>query len=408
MSKIDSLFVIESLRAGIPTRISTRELPDLRDNLTYSIIKDLMLFEKNTIPQGRILWGQYGQGKTHALTAIEHTALDRNFAVSRVSLSREISLHNLFNFYGQVAPRIKTPDSTLEGIQHYLNRIQPSELNESGIPEDDRYENQLPAIIFEDYFYTEGEEKDKLYADLTGVRLPVGELGRIHRSSRGTPLPKLHFKISEHSRAYFGVMADAISFCGFEGWVILIDEVELIGRLGKISRLKAYRNLHWLLNWSNKMKYPIYTVAAAATRLQDDLWYGKKDDDRSLFPEFAKQKFGDEAQREMLSFFDRAIDGMSLKILPAKEEDLIRLLSRISSLHAESYDWIPDFEPLEIIRHLGSQPVRTYIRAALEYLDLQYLYDQKQLPDIVALDESDLIPEEEADISGEDRVNLQF
>jgi hypothetical protein len=31
--------------------------------------------------------------------------------------------------------------------------------------------------------------------------------------------------------------------------------------------------------------------------------------------------------------------------------------------------------------------VRTYIRAALEYLDLQYLYDRKQIPGTVELGE---------------------
>ena len=133
MNNLQSIFVIESLRAGIPTRISTRELPDLRKNLTEKIVEDLAFFERGIVPGGRILWGQYGQGKTHALTSIEHTALDKNFAVSRVSLSREVSCHNLYNFYGYAAPRIKTPHSTLEGIQHYLNRILPSDLPDSRI-----------------------------------------------------------------------------------------------------------------------------------------------------------------------------------------------------------------------------------------------------------------------------------
>jgi hypothetical protein len=394
MSVTSSIFVIESLRAGIPTRISTRELPDLRKDLTENIVSDLLNFEKCIVPKGRILWGQYGQGKTHALTTIEHTALDRNFAVSRVSLSREVSCHNLFNFYGYIAPRIKTPDSTLEGIQHYLNRIQPSDIREAGIPQAGRYENDLPAHVFEDYFYTEGEEKDKLYSDFTGARLSVGELGRIHHSSRGVLLPKLHFKVSEHARAYFGVMADAIAYCGFEGWVILIDEVELIGRLGKASRFKAYSNLSWLLNWRGEMKYPIYTVAAAATRLQDDLWYGNKNDDRSLMPEFAEEKYGLEAKQGMIDFFERAVDGMSLMIMPANEADLRKLLDRISDLHGEAYQWSPVMDPAELIAHLGSQPVRTYIRASLEYLDLQYLYDQKEIPDVMELRDEILDPDE--------------
>lgn len=394
MNNIEALFVVESLRAGIPTRLSTRILPDLRYNLTEKIIEDLSSFERGNIPNGRILWGQYGQGKTHALTAIEHTALDMNFAVSRVSLSREVSCHNLYNFFGNVAPRIKTPDSTLEGIQHYLNKFQLSDIHKSIMLEEGRYVNNLPALVFEDYFYTEGEEKDKLYGDLTGLRLPTPELGRIHRKSRQSSLPKTNFKINEHTSAYFGLIADSIRLCGFSGWVILIDEVELLGRLGKTSRYKAYNNLSWLLNWSGKMKYPIYTVAAAATRLQDDLWYGKKNDDRTIMPELAA-KYGDAAMEDIQNFFTKAVDAHSLKILPAKEEDLEKLLDKITQLHGTAYTWSAELDSSSLIKQLGSQPVRTYIRAALEYLDLQYLYNQKQFPDTIGLEELSLVQDEE-------------
>lgn len=395
MDRTSAVFVTEALRAGVPTRLSTRELPDLRKNLTQSIGTDLISFERGTIPQGKILWGQYGQGKTHALTAIEHMALDRNFAVSRVSLSREVSCHNLFNFYGSVAERIKTPDSTLEGIQHYLNRFTPAQIKEAGFPKGENYENILPAIVFEDYFYSEGEDKDKLYGDLTGTRLPIGEVGRIHRASRGTPMPKTKFKVTEHARAYFGVMADAISFCGFEGWVILIDEVELIGRLGKVSRLKAYDNLTWLLNWSSEMKYPIYTVVAAATRLQDDLWYGKKNDDRTIMPELARMKYGEDFEKRILNFFEKAPADGSLKILPALNEDLVPILEKIAHLHGIAYNRDHDFDARSLINHLGTQPVRTYIRACLEYLDLQHLYNREYMPETSHLEEMELAEDDE-------------
>jgi hypothetical protein len=68
-------------------------------------------------------------------------------------------------------------------------------------------------------------------------------------------------------------MADAIVWCGYKGWVILIDEVELIGRLGKVGRLDAYQNLNWLLNWSRTMLYPIYTVGVVALSLKNDVWF---------------------------------------------------------------------------------------------------------------------------------------
>jgi hypothetical protein len=390
MNNREAIFVIESLRSGIPTRLSTRLLPDIRENLTARIINDLTGFDEGFIPAGRLIWGQYGQGKTHVLTTIEHQALDHNFAVSRISLSREVSCHNLLQFYSQTAARIRTPNSTLDGIQHHLNRLQPSDIGQSVIGESERYVNMLPRQVLEDYFFAEGEDKERLYSDLAGTRLPVSEIGRIHRQVRGSAQPNFKFKVTEHASAYWGMMADIIQLCGFEGWVILIDEVELIGRLGKLSRLNAYRNLNWLLNWSQSMKYPIYTVAAAATRLQDDLWYGKTNDDRSIMPETALLRFGDSAANEMERFFQRAIDGNALKILPASESSLVQLLDEVAQLHGAAYQWSAVLNSAELIRFLGAQPVRTYIRAALEYLDNEYLYGKSELPGLVSLVEADL------------------
>jgi hypothetical protein len=41
-----AIAIVESLRAGIPTRLSTRELPDLRASLTDIIRKDLTQFAR--------------------------------------------------------------------------------------------------------------------------------------------------------------------------------------------------------------------------------------------------------------------------------------------------------------------------------------------------------------------------
>ncbi len=270
-----AIAVVESLRAGIPTRASTRELADLRASLTKLIKQDLEQLAQGNTPRGRFVWGAYGQGKTHVLTTVEHVALDLGFAVSRVALSREVSCHHLFNFYGRVASAIRTPKSQILGIQQSLNKKASFDLPASRIQEPDRYIHPLPAFVLEDYFYTTGEEQDLLYGDLMGTRLTMPEIKRIHRNSREESLPKFDstFGVKKHGSAYFGVMADALAWCGYKGWVILIDEVELIGRLGKAGRLEAYRNLNWLMNWSGTMPYPIYTVGVVASSLRNDVWF---------------------------------------------------------------------------------------------------------------------------------------
>ncbi|MHC1759595.1 MAG: BREX system ATP-binding domain-containing protein [Negativicutes bacterium] len=377
--RLVAVSAVESLRAGVPTRVSTRELTDLRPALTGCIRTDLLTFLDGRAPRGRLVWGQYGQGKTHVLTTVEHMALDMGFAVSMVSLNREVSCHNLLHFYGRVAPQVRTPDSTILGVERGLLQKTAEDLANSPLQDPERYCHPLPAQILEDFFYTTGEDQNLLYGDLAGIRLPISEFRRIHRQCRQSPLPKapVPFKMSEHAAAYFGVMSDAIRLCGYKGWVILIDEVELTGRLGNLNRLKAYRKLHWLLNWSGTMQYPIYTLAAAATRLQDDIWYGGGKDDRNVMPDFAAAQLGEAAGRELEVFFERAIGNESLVAAPVDEDNLYGLLAALATLHGRAYNWPAQFDMCQLVRDMGAQPVRTYVRAAMESLDHQYVYNEK-------------------------------
>ncbi len=383
--RLAAVAVVESLRAGVPTRASTRTLPDLRADVTGLIKGDLELFSQGKIIPGRLIWGPYGQGKTHMLTTMEHLALDMGFAASRVSLSREVSCHNLAHFYSRVATSLRTPDSSVAGLQSNLNRKKASELPDSPIQEPGRYVHPLPAVVFEDYFYTAGEEQGLLYSYLMGNKLPLADFRRIHRACRGRALPKFerNYRVSTDTSALFGLLADAICFCGYRGWVILIDELELIGRLGRVSRLKAYLNLNWLLNWSGGMTYPIYTLGAAAVNLQEEIWHStdpNRKDDKWEMPKLALEKYGMDASEEMRNFFEKGSGADCPRVKPVTEEQLVKLLEELVRIHGIAYAWDAHLEVCKLLHDLGSQTIRTYIRATLEALDIRYLYQEEVIP----------------------------
>jgi hypothetical protein len=420
-----AIAIIESLRAGIPTRTSTRELPDLRAPLTDVIRQDLTQFVQGKKPKGRLAWGPYGQGKTHALTTVEHVALDMGFAVSRVSLSREVSCHHLMNFYGRVASVIRTPDSKLTGLTKGLNSKKAGDLLNSPIHQPDRYSHPLPSIVLEDYFLTTGEEQDLLMGDLMGTRLTSPELKRIHRNCRGETFPKFetNFRNTQHGSAYFGVMADAIALCGYKGWVLLLDEVELIGRLGKVGRLQAYRNLNWLLNWSTRSiqhdadqeqfcqnPYPIYTFGVVASSLRNDVWYSgtttlSAKNDRAQIPQLASEKFGTEAALTMQEFFETAVSSHCPTIRPLETANLVKLLNQLVKLHGTAYDWNAQMNASKLVKAVGSQPIRTHIRATLEALDIAYLYNETVELGVTELVEAS-VQEEEGFFAIEDAADI--
>ncbi|MBU6428561.1 MAG: DUF2791 family P-loop domain-containing protein, partial [Cyanobacteria bacterium REEB65] len=311
-----ALAAVESLRSGVPTRLAAGLLPDVRKPVSDLFLADIRALAAGGKPEGRILWGEFGQGKTHLLTTLEHAALQEGFAVSRLALSREVSLHQLMPFYGRAAAGIRVPDSVIPGILGPLLRRGGDDLARSPIRALGRYIHPLPALVLEDLFCSEGEEQDRLYGDLIGSALTMPELRRIHKACRGEPMPRFasQFRAREHVSAYFGVMADTIAYCGYKGWILLIDEVELMGRLSKANRLQACRNLAWLLGLADSMPYPIYAVAAAASRLKTERMFegdGRRKDDRSILPELAAERFGATARHEVEQFFKRALSSQS-------------------------------------------------------------------------------------------------
>jgi len=377
--RLRAVRIIESLRSGVPTRDSTRELPDLRSELMEPIRSDLEACAADKAPRGRLLWGPYGQGKSHFLTVVEHLALDMNFAVSFVSFSRDICCDKLFRFYQRVAPAVRTPDSEVPGLQKQLSTRRPCDLDATPIPHPNRYPHPLPSAVLELLLHGQGDEESyALYLDLMGDRLRLAEVRRVAQGvAKGDLLRNLpRFKMGEHAAAYYGVLADAIRFCGYRGWVILIDEVELIARLGKVSRLDAYRNLSWLLNWSGTMLYPIYALGAAASSLTD-FWRDetrRRETETLAIPKLASDRLGPEAESTIRHFFETAEGDQCLTLRPAAPDAIFNLLRCIVRLHGLAHGWSPPEDEEWLRRVTGmlkaDDKLRVWLRLVLEALDL--------------------------------------
>lgn len=390
--------IIESLRSGVPTRLSTLEMPDLRPQLTKTIKEDLDSLVQGQVPQGRLVWGEYGQGKSHLLVTIAHLALEMGFAVSFVSLSREVSCHDLLYLYQRVAPVIRTPHSKVPGLRERLGKERRRSLEDTPIKMDaERYIHRRPAVTLELLLEcgADSEESDNLYRELMGYQIPTDELryiaDRLRLGDLVRDLPRFRH---DHAKAYFGLLADVVRWCGYKGWVILIDEVELIARLGKLGRLHAYRNLHWLLNWEDDMPYPIYLLGAAAKGLQT-LWIGDADrrrrPDRETIPELAKGRLNGEASKQLSRFFEFALgDDHNLIIEPLARKDVFPLLKRLVELHGRAYAWNPPSDEwvLELISRLPDDTkLRTYIRYLIEALDQKLLTGKSTTPTVERLSE---------------------
>jgi len=405
MEQIEAISVIESLRSGIPTINSTRWLPDLRPDLLGQIETDLKNMENHSsMSSGKMAWGTYGQGKSHFLHIIEHKALDLGFAVSRITLNRSLSCKDFYEFFAELASNIKLPQSNIFGIEEKLTKKNFQDFQNHQNFNADRYAHPLPLFILELLYSVNNTEFiNELYYMLTGTVFQMRRIKEIAKTANKEhllkDLPKFR---KEHANSFFGLFADCVRFCGYNGWVLLIDEVELLGRLSKQARLKSYLNLNWLLNWSDDMEYPIYTIAASATSLQDYYWYGgdrRRKDDRIIMPELADYNYGSDGKEKMASFFVNAIE-KGLNLMPVNIEEMKEYFNKLIDIYEIAYNL--NFSNKEDIfleidnaipRHMA---IRIYIKAFIELLDgLQVTgkiqtINTKEMPDPVYVEEDEI------------------
>jgi hypothetical protein len=160
---------------------------------------------------------------------------------------------------------------------------------------------------------------------------------------------------------------------GYSGWVLLIDEVELIGRYSLLQRGKSYAELARWLGHLERDQYPGLATVAAITD-DFDVAVLKEKGDRELIAPKLRSKQTDElalvaasAERGM-----RLIEREAVMLKTPDAKVLETAYARLKEVHAKAYSWDPpDIAPAErTIR----RPMRSHIRRWINEWDLKRLY----------------------------------
>lgn len=370
MYDIEARHIIEALRSGISSRAVGQYFSEARPRIMKEISNRLDLVCEQGKSNGMIISGKYGEGKTHLLNTVFNLAHSNNMVVSYLSLSKETPMDKLYLVYQKIIQNTCLPKRQQTGFLHELEKISANSpiANEMLLYAAKQLETDKLYYLFRSYLNTEdSDEKFLLRADLEGDFIANAPLKKIYRRIfNQTVKYNVNFTKTKHCMDYFSFMSHLFNQMGYHGWVILIDETELMGRLGKKARLNAYRNMaHFLL--PEKCPESTFSVFALSASYVGDVIEGKHEYENleAVYP------LEQEPARTVLDLLSKAP-----QLLPLTKEEIHEVLYKIQDFHGKAYGWTPNVSISSLVESTqsGGYLLRTKIRAAIEFLDQLYQY----------------------------------
>jgi hypothetical protein len=423
---------LEALRAGVPNRDAVMELGSMQVGIEdrFAGLLDAVRaapgdadsgpsghlegVRSKSAEKGFLLGGGFGTGKSHVLEHLAHLALSDGFVVSKVTVSKETPLYDPAKVYRAAIADAQVPGRPGSAIDELAAALSFDSLGYRDLwrwvhgdaaPVDKQFAATL--YLFE-YARGDNELFDRILRFWAGDRLPVADIRRrLRELGAGSSYRIAAAREADLSRQRFRFLSRLARAAGYSGWIVLIDEVELIGRYSIGQRTKSYAELaRWARGDRDDPDAPLGAVLATVDDFEAEVLVGKHDIDLVSSRLRGKGGAEEEALASLAEAGMRVIAHDQVKLQPPGPDELNRTYSRLKEIHAAAFRWNPaDVPGLE---RLPSNRMRQYVRAWINEWDLRRLYPgyepdlMSETLDIDLSDDSALEAEPEGDSSPDD------
>jgi P-loop Domain of unknown function (DUF2791) len=383
---------LEALRAGVPNRDAVTVLGSMQQGVEdrfSQLAAAVRVLPDGPAPGGMLIGGGFGTGKSHVLEHLAHVALSEGFVVSKVVISKETQLHDPAKVYRAAIEQAKVPGrpgSAIDEVGAGLQTDSPryAELYRWAHQEDAPVDSRFAATLFL-HEYARGDEEfaDRIVRFWAGDPLAVADIRRRLKEAGAAATYRLD-KIKERDLSVqrFRFVSRLMQAAGLAGWVILLDEAELIGRYSSLQRAKSYAEIaRWVRGDRDDPAAPICAVLTTVDDFETQVLVGKNDVE--LLPKRlrAKATVEDELLAGQAEAGMRIIEREQVQLQPPGREELDRTYGQLKQIHGEAYGWEPpDVAGLE---RLPSNRMRQYVRAWINEWDLRRL-DPDYQPEVTA------------------------
>ena len=367
--------VIEALRSGVPSRAAGEYFSEARPAMMQKIQSRLEQVHETGHSDGMIFTGRYGEGKTHLLGTVFGMAFAHNMVVSYVSLGKETPVDRPYLLFPKIIANTYLPGAAQPGFRQKLEDLtQGSSISGELLAyaakelETDKLYFLLKAFLGTQ----EEEERYAFLADLEGDFTTGQVIKRSYRRITGTAAKfSQNFSKTKHGFDYFYFTSHLFKTLGYGGWVLLFDEAELLGGMGKKTRAKSYVQLQRFLKPSPKLE-SVFSLFAFSSSYAEDVIDAKK--------EFENVEAAFSEDRESLTAAKSVLNGIlnAPELMPLTREETLQVLLSIQDFHGRAYGWKPEVSANTIyqVTESGGYLLRTRIRSAIEFFDQLYQYGE--------------------------------
>ena len=393
MADFQAMHVIEALRSGVPSRAVGAYFSEARPAMLKKIQGELEAAQQGK-SRGMIFTGKYGEGKTHLLNTVFSMASEANMAVSYVALGKETPMDKLHLLYQKVIANTYLPGKAQPGFRSVLEEMTSGSGTAGELMAHAAVNLETNKIyhLLRAFLGTQEEEERALFlGDLEGDFVSSALIKKSFRRVTGKPAKmNQNFSKTKHCMDYFDFISVLFRRIGLNGWVILFDEAELLGRLGKKTRAKCYRNMQEFLNPGDGLE-GVFSLFAFSAAFADEVIDGRHEFE-NVEAIYAEDPAALKAAKATLNAELEAPD-----LPPLSQEEIQRIFASIQEFHGLAYDWEPRVSPETLYANTegGGYLLRTRIRAAIELLDQLYQYGEAGKIRLTALGEESLAEEEE-------------
>ena len=385
-SELKDRRALEALRNGVPNGDAVAVLgcnqPAVERDFNAMLSRLAGGLEIPESGQGMLVAGDFGTGKSHLLSYLETQALEQNFVCSRVVVSKETPLFDMDKVFKAAVANGRVPGITghmVEEIvqrldhdsQHYadfflwanrddnhLHRIFPATLIVRERLRDEDLENEI------NWFWA-GER-----IQLKNVRDGLRHIGQLQSYpfrapvAREMPPQKLRF------------LLELIKAAGYRGWVILMDEIELVANYSVLQRARSYAELTRWMGQATDEKYPGLVFVGTITADFASIVLDQKEDRDKAAPRLrAKGGGADNLAAARAETGMRLIERGPHPLDEPNDAMLSDLYGQLKSIHSEAYHW----NAPEIDRRIGPggrRRIRSFVRRWINEWDLRRLYPE--------------------------------